>query len=254
MNLTPNYYKNRVALNVLAGSIQNAEDIYQAAEGHVVVGVLTKNYDTDEAAIEDMKKYQAVTQNGLSVGLGAGDPNQSAMVSRVSKVLQPQHVNQVFTGVGTSRALLGQNDTVINGLVSPTGKVGIVNVATGPKSSQKAAAEVPVATAIALLQDMGGTSFKFFPMGGLKHEEEFRAVAKACAAEGFNLEPTGGIDLDNFEAILQIALDAGVKQIIPHIYSSIIDKATGLTRPEDVAKLWAITKRLVDATNLVKTN
>jgi len=251
MNLTPNYYKNRVALNVLAGSIQNAEDIYQAAEGHVVVGVLTKNYDTDEAAIEDMKKYQAVTQNGLSVGLGAGDPNQSAMVSRVSKVLQPQHVNQVFTGVGTSRALLGQNDTVINGLVSPTGKVGIVNVATGPKSSQKAAAEVPVATAIALLQDMGGTSFKFFPMGGLKHEEEFRAVAKACAAEGFNLEPTGGIDLDNFEAILQIALDAGVKQIIPHIYSSIIDKATGLTRPDDVAKLWAITKRLVDATDLV---
>ncbi|MFT8963899.1 MAG: KDGP aldolase family protein [Lacticaseibacillus paracasei] len=251
MNLTPNYYKNRVALNVLAGSIQNAEDIYQAAEGHVVVGVLTKNYDTDEAAIEDMKKYQAVTQNGLSVGLGAGDPNQSAMVSRVSKVLQPQHVNQVFTGVGTSRALLGQNDTVINGLVSPTGKVGIVNVATGPKSSQKAAAEVPVATAIAMLQDMGGTSFKFFPMGGLKHEEEFRAVAKACAAEGFNLEPTGGIDLDNFEAILQIALDAGVKQIIPHIYSSIIDKATGLTRPEDVAKLWAITKRLVDATDLV---
>ena len=251
MNLTPNYYKNRVALNVLAGSIQNAEDIYQAAEGHVVVGVLTKNYDTDEAAIEDMKKYQAVTQNGLSVGLGAGDPNQSAMVSRVSKVLQPQHVNQVFTGVGTSRALLGQNDTVINGLVSPTGKVGIVNVATGPKSSQKAAAEVPVATAIALLQDMGGTSFKYFPMGGLKHEEEFRAVAKACAAEGFNLEPTGGIDLDNFEAILQIALDAGVKQIIPHIYSSIIDKATGLTRPEDVAKLWAITKRLVDATDLV---
>ena len=251
MNLTPNYYKNRVALNVLAGSIQNAEDIYQAAEGHVVVGVLTKNYDTDEAAIEDMKRDHAVSQIGLSGGLGAGDPNQSAMVSRVSKVLQPQHVNQVFTGVGTSRALLGQNDTVINGLVSPTGKVGIVNVATGPKSSQKAAAEVPVATAIALLQDMGGTSFKFFPMGGLKHEEEFRAVAKACAAEGFNLEPTGGIDLDNFEAILQIALDAGVKQIIPHIYSSIIDKATGLTRPEDVAKLWAITKRLVDATDLV---
>ena len=59
MNLTPNYYKNRVALNVLAGSVDNAKDIYEAAEGHVVVGVLTKNYATDEAAIEDMKKYQA---------------------------------------------------------------------------------------------------------------------------------------------------------------------------------------------------
>lgn len=49
----------------------------------MVVGVLTKNYATDEAAIEDMKKYVAVTANGLSVGLGAGDPNVSAMVSRV---------------------------------------------------------------------------------------------------------------------------------------------------------------------------
>lgn len=247
MSNIPNYYKNRVALNVLAGSLDNAKDIYAAAEHHVVAGVLTKNYPNDEAAIADMKQYQAAIDNAISVGLGAGDPNQSAMVSRVSQVLQPQHVNQVFTGAATSRALLGQNDTVINGLVSPTGTVGIVNIATGPKSSQQAPAEVPVATAIALLQDMGATSFKFFPMGGLKHVEEFKAVAKACADNGFNLEPTGGINLDNFEEILQIALDAGVKQIIPHIYSSIIDKTTGLTRPEDVAKLWSITKRLVDA-------
>ena len=67
-----------------------------------------------------MKDYQEATENALSVGLGAGDPNQSQMVSRISGVLQPQHVNQVFTGVGTSRALLGQSETVINGLVSPT--------------------------------------------------------------------------------------------------------------------------------------
>ena len=52
-------------------------------------------------------------------------PTKSQMVSRLSGTLQPQHVNQVFTGVGTSRALLGQNDTVINGLVSPTGKVRV---------------------------------------------------------------------------------------------------------------------------------
>ncbi|MFD1484800.1 KDGP aldolase family protein [Lacticaseibacillus baoqingensis] len=246
MQKKPNFYQNRVALNVLAGSVDNAKDLYQAADKHVVVGVLTKNYDSDEAAITDMKLYQAAVDNAISVGLGAGDPNQSAMVSRCSQVLQPQHVNQVFTGCATSRALLGQDETFINGLVSPTGKVGIVNIATGPLSSQQAPAEVPVATAIALLKDMGASSFKFFPMGGLKHEAEFKAVAKACAENDFNLEPTGGINLDNFEEILQIALDAGVKHIIPHIYSSIIDKATGLTRPEDVEKLWAITKRLVD--------
>ena len=41
---------------------------------------------------------------------------------------------------------------------------------------------------------MGGNSLKYFPMKGLAHEEEYRAVAKACAEEGFALEPTGGID------------------------------------------------------------
>lgn len=237
MSLTPNYLENRICLNVLANSVENAKACYEAAEGHVVLGVLSKNYPTDELAIEDMKKYAAATNNALSVGLGAGDPNQSQMVSRISKELQPQHVNQVFTGVGTSRALLGQEDTIINGLVSPTGKVGIVNIATGPLSSQAPVGEVSIETAIKLLKDMGGSSIKYFPMKGLAHIEEYKAVAEACAKYDFYLEPTGGIDLENFEEIVQIAVDAGVKKIIPHVYSSIIDSETGDTRPEDVKTL-----------------
>ncbi|ALS37108.1 uncharacterized protein (TIGR03581 family) [Enterococcus rotai] len=246
MTLTPNYLENRICLNVLANSVENAKDCYEAAEGHIVLGVLSKNYPTDEAAIEDMKKYAAATNNALSVGLGAGDPNQSQMVSRISKELQPQHVNQVFTGVGTSRALLGQNETIVNGLVSPTGKVGIVNIATGPLSSQTPAGEVTIETAIRLLQDMGGSSIKFFPMKGLAHIEEYKAVAEACAKYDFYLEPTGGIDLENFEEIVQIAVDAGVKKIIPHVYSSIIDSATGDTRPEDVKTLLGMIKNTLE--------
>ncbi|MGG5331875.1 2-dehydro-3-deoxy-phosphogluconate aldolase [Enterococcus sp. AZ163] len=242
MSLIPNYLEERICLNVLANSVENAKACYEAAEGHVVLGVLSKNYDSDEAAIEDMKKYQEETDNALSVGLGAGDPNQSQMVSRISAVLQPQHVNQVFTGVGTSRALLGQKDTVINGLVSPTGKVGYVNIATGPLSSQAPSGEVPIETAIQLLKDMGGSSIKYFPMKGLAHKEEYQAVARACAEYDFYLEPTGGIDLTNFEEIVQIAVDAGVKKIIPHVYSSIIDSATGDTKPEDVQTLLAMMK------------
>jgi len=246
MTLTPNYLENRICLNVLANSVENAKDCYEAAEGHIVLGVLSKNYPTDEAAIEDMKKYAAATNNALSVGLGAGDPNQSQMVSRISKELQPQHVNQVFTGVGTSRALLGQNETIVNGLVSPTGKVGIVNIATGPLSSQTPAGEVTIETAIRLLQDMGGSSIKFFPMKGLAHIEEYKAVAEACARYDFYLEPTGGIDLENFEEIVQIAVDAGVKKIIPHVYSSIIDSTTGDTRPEDVKTLLGMIKNTLE--------
>ncbi|MBN0856961.1 KDGP aldolase, partial [Mycobacterium tuberculosis] len=45
--------------------------------------------------------------------------------------------------------------------------------------------------------------------------------------------------------ILKIALDAGVSKIIPHIYSSIIDKASGNTRPADVRQLLEMTKQLV---------
>ncbi|WP_440896581.1 2-dehydro-3-deoxy-phosphogluconate aldolase [Amphibacillus sp. Q70] len=247
MQLTPNYINNRIALNVLVNSVENAKACYQAAEGHVVLGILSKNYDSDQAAIEDMKRYQKVISNAISVGLGAGDPNQSAMVARISAELQPQHINQVFTGVGASRALLNQDETIINGLISPTGRVGYVNIATGPLSSKATQkAEVPIETAISLLKDMGGSSVKFFPMKGLMYKEEYRAVAQACAENDFILEPTGGITLDNFEEIIQIALDSGVKKVIPHVYSSIIDKETGETRPEDVKTLYTIVRKLLN--------
>ncbi|KAB8306484.1 2-dehydro-3-deoxy-phosphogluconate aldolase [Rahnella contaminans] len=245
MKLTPNFYRDRVCLNVLAGSKDNAREIYEAAEGHVLVGVLSKNYPDVASAVTDMKEYAALIENALSVGLGAGDPRQSLMVSQISQHVQPQHVNQVFTGVGTSRALLGQNDSVVNGLISPTGKPGFVKINTGPLSSAASDAIVPVETAIALLKDMGGSSVKYFPMGGLKTREEFAAVARACAEQDFWLEPTGGIDLENFEPIMEIALAAGVTKIIPHIYSSIIDSASGNTRPEDVKTLLASVKKLV---------
>lgn len=245
MKLTPNFYRDRVCLNVLAGSKANASAIFEAAEGHVLVGVLSKNYPDVPTAVADMREYAKLIDNALSVGLGAGDPNQSAMVSQISAEVQPQHVNQVFTGVGPSRALLGQNETVVNGLVSPTGTPGMVKISTGPLSSQAPDGIVPVDTAIALLKDMGCSSIKYFPMGGLKHIEEYKAVAEACARNDFWLEPTGGIDLENFSEILKIALDAGVKKVIPHIYSSIIDKASGDTRPEDVRTLLEMTKKLV---------
>lgn len=96
MKLTPNFYRDRVCLNVLAGSKDNAREIYDAAEGHVLVGVLSKNYPDVASAVADMRDYAKLIDNALSVGLGAGDPNQSAMVSEISRQVQPQHVNLVF--------------------------------------------------------------------------------------------------------------------------------------------------------------
>lgn len=244
MNKKANFINDKICLNVLANSLENAKEIYEAAEGHVLVGVLSKNYPSVETAVEDMKRYAKETDNSISVGLGAGDPNQWKMVAEISKEIQPKHVNQVFTGIGYTRALLGQDETIVNGLISPSGKPGYVVISTGPLSSKAEKGIVPVETAIEILKDMGCSSVKYFPMGGLKAKDEFIEVCRACAKLDFMLEPTGGIDLDNFEEIVRIAFNEGVKRVIPHVYSSIIDKETGNTKIEDVKTLYNIMKKL----------
>ncbi|TWT07050.1 oxo-acid lyase [Planococcus sp. CPCC 101016] len=246
-NISKRFYKNRVALNVLANSIENAKDIFEAAEGYVVVGVLSKNYPTVEQAVTAMKAYGQEIDEAVSIGLGAGDNRQAAVVADIAKYYPGSHINQVFPAVGVTRGNLDGKESWINSLVSPTGKVGYINISTGPISAaQSEQAIVPIKTAIALVQDMGGNALKYFPMKGLSTEEEFRAVAQACGEAGFALEPTGGIDKENFEAIVRIALEANVPKIIPHVYSSIIDKESGDTNIEDVKELLGTIKQLVD--------
>lgn len=113
-----------------------------------------------------------------------------------------------------------QEDPFMNSMVAPCGKVGYVKVSTGPLAKDLEPAIVPIETAI--------------------------AMAKACADNDFNLEPTGGIDLSNFKEILSIAINAGVKRVVPHVYSSIIDKETGATKVEDVKVLYNIIKDIVE--------
>jgi len=246
-NIAKRLYKGRAALNVLANSVENAKEVFEAAEGYVLVGVLSKDYPTVESAVAAMKQYGQAIDDAVSIGLGAGDNRQAAVVAEIAKYYPGTHINQVFPAVGATRANLGGQDSWINSLVSPTGRVGYVNISTGPVSAAQAEhAIVPVKSAIALIRDMGGNAIKYFPMNGLQCEDELRAVAEACGEEGFALEPTGGIDKENFEAILRIALEAKVPQVIPHVYSSIIDKTTGQTNVQDVQELLEVMKRLVD--------
>lgn len=239
-----NFYKGRVCLNCLTNSIENAKAICEAAEGHVAVGILSASYPDVESAVEDMKRYQEAVDNNISVGLGAGNPGQWKAVAEISGQIRPKHINQTFTAGGYTRAKTGEGP-FMNSMVAPCGKPGYVKISTGPLCKEEEPAIVPVKTAIAMAKEQGADSLKYFPMGGLKVREELEAVAKTCAETGFALEPTGGIDLDNFREILQIAVDAGVEKIIPHVYSSIIDKETGATRIEDVEKLYEMIKAVV---------
>lgn len=179
-------YKNRAAMNVLAGSIGNAKDVYKAAEGYVLVGVLSKKYATAKEAVVAMTEYGQAIQDAVSIGLGAGDSRQAAVVAEIAASYPGSHINQVFPAVGATRANLGSQDSWINCLVSPCGQPGYVNISTGPISSiTDPQAIVPVHAAIALVRDMGGNALKYYPMQGLKLEEEYRAVAKACGESGF---------------------------------------------------------------------
>ena len=240
-----NFYNDRVCLNCLAGSVENAKEIYQAAEKHVLVGVLSSKYPSVEEAVKEMKVYNEVLESNLSVGLGGGNPNQWKAVAGIAKEVKANHYNQVFTAVAYTRANVGNDDSFINCLVSPTGLPGKVKISTGPLSSKAdSPAIVDVETAILMAKDMGASSLKFFPMGGLTCKEELIEVSKACAKNEFILEPTGGIDLENFKEILVTVLNCGVKKVIPHVYSSIIDKESGNTRIEDVRKLLSIIKEV----------
>ena len=72
MKLTPNFYRDRVCLNVLAGSKANASAIYEAAEGHVLVGVLSKNYPDVDSAGRDIARTE-IKFDEATTGVGTGD-------------------------------------------------------------------------------------------------------------------------------------------------------------------------------------
>ena len=242
------FYNGRVALNVLAKDLENALAVYEAAEGHAVVGLLSKKYNTVEEGVKEVQEYLGKL-GVVSVGLGAGDPSQFEKAALIAAQTDPGHVNQVFTGAGYAAGALKANRfsrTYINVLMSPTGEPGRVKISTGELSEKEKAAIVDVDTAVAMLKDMRAHSVKFFPMGGLKSLEELKEVAKASERGNLELiEPTGGIDLENFEEILKVCVESSIPRIMPHIYGSIIDKGTGLTRIEDVKKMYGIIKKLV---------
>ena len=243
-----NFYRQKVAINVLAKDIANAREIYEAAEGHAVIGVLSAQFASVDEGVQEVKRWMAEVPS-ISVGLGAGDPAQYYKAAMIASAVHPAHVNQTFTGCGFAAGALAATDgeqTHINALVSPTGVPGEVLISTGVCSSKGTPARVSCDAAVRMMQDSGAHAAKFFPMGGEKSLAELRELAKVAAQNGMTLiEPTGGIDLDNFGVILQTCLDAGVPRVMPHVYSSIIDPATGNTRPEDIVRLMEIVKAIV---------
>lgn len=240
-----NLIGGRVALNVLAKDGPNARDVQEAAQGSALIGVTAKDFASVDEAVERINEMSALAGK-MSIGLGAGDSSQWEKVISIAERVAPAHINQVFPVAGYTRAYLKARglNPVVNALVAPTGKPGVVRISTGPLSEAQPPAEVLVDTALSMLKECGISSVKFFPLEGERRLEELRSVAEAAVRVGIDIvEPTGGINEGNFEQILKVCLQSGVKIVIPHVYTAIVDKATGLTKPAAVANLLAITKR-----------
>ena len=99
---------------------------------------------------------------------------------------------------------------------------------------------------MALMKDLNLPSIKFYDIHGTAHLEELKVVAAAAVKAGIPvMEPTGGIAPDNLRQIVQICYDAGCQYIIPHVYTSIIDKETKLTSVELAKKCFDEVKAVI---------
>lgn len=232
-------FKYQVVFNVLAKNLKNARELVEIAGDRVLVGVMVKDFSTEEAAIQLVKEFK---ENNIpvSVGLGAGDPAMWKKVANVSVEAQPNHINQVFPASGYTLGRMEQSTIVmpvINSLVEPTGTPGQVYISTGPASSayrEKVSCEL----AAAMIAELGITSVKLFPMEGVKRLDELAEMTKAAVQAGIKIiEPTGGITLDNVHIIVQTCLENGAEIVIPHLYTSLIDEKTGKTKPAAMSEL-----------------
>jgi 2-dehydro-3-deoxy-phosphogluconate aldolase len=230
--------KRNVIFNVLAKDVENAKEVTEVGGDRVLIGVMVKNFSTEESAVQQVKTYQ---ENGVrvSVGLGAADPAMWEKVANVAAQTKPAHINQVFTAAGLTLGRLKElgESPIINGVIEPSGTPGQVFISTGPVSTDYKE-KVSCKMAAAMLAEIGVQSVKFYPIKGEQKLDEVAAMAKAAANAGLKyFEPTGGITVENVHNIVQTCFDNGVETVIPHLYTSLIDKQTGKTEISKIKQL-----------------
>lgn len=232
-------FNHQVVFNVLAKDLKNAQELVEIAGDRVLVGVMVKDYPTEEDAIQRIKEFK---ENNIlvSVGLGAGDPAMWKKVANVSVAALPDHINQVFPASGYTLGRMEQftgKVPVINALIEPSGIPGQVYMATGPISSAYRET-VTCDLVAAMIAELGIPSVKFYSIEGDKRLDELATMTQAASKAGIKvIEPTGGITLDNVHQVVQTCLENGAEMVIPHLYTSIIDTETGETKPSALEQL-----------------
>jgi 2-dehydro-3-deoxy-phosphogluconate aldolase len=224
-------------LNFLAKDRENAAEIMEAGDGYIVPGIVSSDFHSIEEGIEKVKELKEISPV-VSIGLGeGGNPENWEKVLKIAAGSNSGHINQPFEKSSFSRGYLqgmGLNQ-VVNGLVSPSGKVGFVSLG---------GLVIKVEDLVELAVSMGIESIKFMPLKGTVHLEELVYLCKVAADKGIlSVEPAGGISADNIIEIVQAVRGTGISFFMPHIFGSTIDKQTGRTLPEEVRKIVNLVRR-----------
>jgi len=222
--------------NFLAKDKLNAEEIIEAGQGFIVPGIVSSDFARIEDGIKKVEELKEVA-SVVSIGLGDnGNPANWDKVLNIAAGSNPGHLNQPFEKSSYSRGYLKAKglDQAVNGLVSPAGKVGYVNLS---------GVEMKVENLVDLALSMGVESIKFMPLKGLTHLDELVYLCKVAAEKGIvAVEPAGGISADNIVEIVNAVRGTGIPVFMPHIFGSTIDKETGRTIPEEVAKIVCLVR------------
>lgn len=236
----------RVLMNIQCDSVATCERIMDIYGVCFLTGVTAKSFtDLKDGIhlIETMKEKNIP----VSAGLGDGSADQWERALQMALATDPEHLNQVFPTAALAQKVLADAGcrTIVNGLIHPTGVPGKVIISTGPLSEGRAKAVADGETAAAMLFEAGVKSIKFFPVEGERHLEEIRALARAAAKYDMIMEPTGGITPENVGKIVGSCLEAGVSYVMPHLYGSLKEKATGTLDMEKFKKAYDAIRSVV---------
>jgi 2-dehydro-3-deoxy-phosphogluconate aldolase len=220
--------QQKILLNVQTNNVDTAIEVSGRYPGRIVIGVTAKDFPDLRDGIAIVNKMQ---ERGVlvSAGLGDGAANQWKRALELALATKPFHLNQVFPASALSRMALRDAGavTIVNGLVRPSSKGGEVCIGTGPESGDYASEGVSTQLAVALLHEMSVDSVKLFPMNGLTHIDALREVAMVATSRGMMIEPTGGLTVAMLPEILKACSFTGEEKIMPHLYSSVKNPATG---------------------------
>lgn len=218
---------HQVLLNVEATPVEIAAAAAERFGPRVVVGVMARRFRTPAAGAAFVSELHS---RGVLVSAGLGDGSADHWEQALEIALRsgPAHLNQVFPAAALSQRVLADAGapTLVNALMEPTADPGLVRIATGPRSRKHVGGDVAIEVALDMLYETGGRSVKLYPVRGIERVDSIRTVGAAAAARDMVFEPTGGLAPDNLAVVLDAALTAGVRAVMPHLYGSVKDPAT----------------------------